>query len=91
MKLLYYPPTVLGVACRHRARLGFSRVQLNLHICCPFGEYELDMNIQSYSNRNSTLQQRTAWEVQNGPDEVFTKERHNCLKAKRVSRRNPSF
>ena len=48
----------------------FYRVQLNLYVCCPFGEYEIDLDVESYSDEGSTLQQRTAWEIENGPDEV---------------------
>eukprot|EP00904_Undaria_pinnatifida_P008999 jgi/Undpi1/5229/HiC_scaffold_2.g00511.m1 len=46
-----------------------GRVQLNLYVCCPFGEYEIDLDVESYSDEGSTLQQRTAWEIENGPDE----------------------
>ena len=51
-------------------RVSRYRVQLNLFVCCPFGEYELDLEVESYSDEGSTLQQRTAWEIENGEDEV---------------------
>lgn len=50
------------------------RVQLNLLVCSPFGEYEVDLDIQSFSDEGSTLEQRTSWQVKNGPDEVLTGE-----------------
>lgn len=52
--------------------LVLYRVQLNLYLCPPFGEYELDMEIDSYSDEGLTLQQRTSWLVKNGPDQVMT-------------------
>ena len=53
-------------------RISFisGRVQLNLFLCCPFGQYELDLVVESFSDEGSDLQQRTAWEIENGPDEV---------------------
>ena len=50
---------------------GFCRVQLNLFLCCPFGDYEIDLIVESYSDEGSELQQRTAWEIENGSDEVL--------------------
>lgn len=49
-------------------------MQLNLYVCSPFGEYELDMDIDSHSDEGSTLQQRTSWLIKNGPDQVLTEE-----------------
>lgn len=43
-----------------------------MFLCCPFGEYEIDLDVKSFSDEGSTLQQRTAWEIENGPDEVLT-------------------
>ena len=48
-----------------------GRVQLNLFVCCPFGDYEIDLDVESFSDEGSTLEQRTAWEIENGPDEVL--------------------
>ena len=45
------------------------RVQLNLFVCCPFGEYELELDVESYGS-GSIRQQRTSWEIENGADEV---------------------
>ena len=45
------------------------RVQLNLFVCCPYGEYELDLVVESFSG-GTIRQQRTSWEIENGPDEV---------------------
>eukprot|EP00904_Undaria_pinnatifida_P009002 jgi/Undpi1/5231/HiC_scaffold_2.g00512.m2 len=47
-----------------------GRVQLNIFVCAPFGHYEIDLDVASYSDEGSTLQQRTAWEIENGPDEA---------------------
>ena len=49
----------------------FGRVQLNLFLCCPFGDYELELVVESFSDEGSELQQRTSWEIENGPDEVY--------------------
>jgi len=57
-----------------RSSLIARRVQLSLYVCSPFGEYELDMDIDSYSDESSTLQQRTSWLIKNGHDQVFTQE-----------------
>ena len=57
---------------RNRVVLLWRRVQLNLFVCCPFGNYEIDLDVDSYSDEGSTLQQRTAWEIENGYDEVLT-------------------
>ncbi|CAM9274851.1 unnamed protein product [Laminaria digitata] len=46
-----------------------GRVQLNLFVCCPFGDYEIDLDVESFSDEGSTREQRTAWEIENGPDE----------------------
>lgn len=46
-----------------------GRVQLNLFLCCPFGDYELDLIVESFSDEGSDLEQRTSWEIENGPDE----------------------
>lgn len=48
----------------------FRRVKLNLLICCPFGEYELDLDIQSYDDESTTRTSRLSFEVENGADEV---------------------
>lgn len=47
-----------------------NRVQLNGFVCAPFGNYEIELDVTSYSDAGSTMQQRTAWEIENGPDEV---------------------
>lgn len=46
-------------------------MQLNLFLCCPFGNYELELVVESFSDEGSELEQRTSWEIENGPDEVF--------------------
>ena len=46
------------------------RVKLNLLICCPFGDYELDLDIQSYDDESTTRISRLSFEVENGADEV---------------------
>ena len=46
-----------------------TSVQLNLFICSPFGEYELELDIKS-ENDAGTTNKRVSWEVENGPDEV---------------------
>lgn len=47
-----------------------GRVQLNIFVCAPFGEYELTLDVQSYTRTNLGLAQRTSWELENGEDEV---------------------
>lgn len=47
-----------------------GKVQLNLLLCAPYGDYELVLYTESYSDAGSTLQQRTSWEVLDGHDEV---------------------
>lgn len=52
----------------HDASSG-DRNQLTLSICAPFGEYELELETNSYSEASS-VQGRTSWEVLDGADEV---------------------
>lgn len=47
------------------------RVQLSLIVCSPFGEYEIDLDILSFSDENSTLERRTSWLIKTGVDEVL--------------------
>lgn len=47
-----------------------GRTQLNLLMCAPFGEYELELDTESYSDAASSTQGRTSWEILNGVDEV---------------------
>lgn len=47
-----------------------GKVQLNLLVCAPYGEYELELSIDSYSKSGSGLERRTSWEVLTGPDGV---------------------
>lgn len=44
-----------------------GRVQLNLWICAPFGEYELEIDTSSYGDK----QGRTSWEILSGDEEVM--------------------
>lgn len=43
---------------------------LTLLICAPFGEYELELGTNSFSDGTSGTQQHTSWEILNGLDEV---------------------
>ena len=43
----------------------------NLFVCCPFGDYEIDLDVESFSDEGSTREQRTAWEIENSSDEVL--------------------
>lgn len=47
-----------------------GRVQLNLFVCAPFGEYEIELDVKSFTGDRPGLQERTAWELENGEDEV---------------------
>lgn len=44
---------------------------LTLSICAPFGEYELELETDSYSSPTSDMKARTSWEILNGSDEVM--------------------
>lgn len=58
------------------------RVQLNLHVCAPFGAYEIDLDVESYSDesvQNVEYPPSTSWTIWNGVDEVLT-ESPNILK-----------
>lgn len=49
-----------------------GRVQLSIFVCAPFGEYELMLDVNSYTeDPDSRLQQRTAWTLENGDEEVL--------------------
>lgn len=47
-----------------------GRVQLDMNLCCPFGDYELTMVVNSTLGTNPRFEARSAFEVENGPDEV---------------------
>lgn len=46
------------------------RIKFNLFVCSPFGEYELDLDVQSFDDEDSTERKRIAFEIENGADEV---------------------
>lgn len=48
-----------------------GRVQLNIFVCAPFGDYEIELQVASYSKAGSMLQKRTAWEIEKGKEEVL--------------------
>lgn len=43
---------------------------LTLSMCAPFGEYELELQTDSYSSSASGMQEHTSWKILNGSDEV---------------------
>lgn len=45
-------------------------MQLNLLLCAPFGEYELELETDSFSDDTFVFQGRTSWSILNGYDEV---------------------
>lgn len=45
-----------------------TRLQMDMYICAPFGEYELEVRVRS-TNGGSAME-RVAWEIEYGPDEV---------------------
>lgn len=49
-----------------------GRVQLDLFVCAPFGDYELELVVQSSTDDDApeVYQRRSAWEIENGEDEV---------------------
>lgn len=47
-----------------------GKAQLNLLVCAPFGEYELELDTESYSDGTSGTHGRTSWEIFNGVEEV---------------------
>lgn len=47
---------------------GYTRAQLSLWICVPFGMYELEINTFSYSDDEHG---RTSWEILDGDSEVM--------------------
>lgn len=51
-----------------------DRSLLILSICAPFGDYELELQTESYSDAAFGMQGRTSWEILNGADEVMMVE-----------------
>ena len=45
-----------------------TRLQMDMYICVPWGNYELIVKTKSSNNGNSM--EKIAWEVEYGPDEV---------------------
>lgn len=47
-----------------------GKVELELLVCCPFGQYELELDVKSYSDKNGKPEKRIAWRIENGNDGV---------------------
>ena len=45
-----------------------GRLQMDMYICAPFGEYELEVEVKS-TNGGDPME-RVAWEIEYGADEV---------------------
>ena len=45
-----------------------TRLQLDMYICAPFGEYELEVEVRS-TNGGDPME-RVAWEIEYGADQV---------------------
>lgn len=54
------------------------RVKLNLLLCVPFGDYELDMLVESFNYESTTKTTRFAFEIENGADEVSVHPIYTC-------------
>ncbi|CAN0268094.1 unnamed protein product [Pylaiella littoralis] len=48
--------------------ISTDRLQMDMYICAPWGNYEL--NIISKSTNGGNSMERIAWEVEYGPKEV---------------------
>ncbi len=48
-----------------------TRLQMDMYICAPWGNYELTVKTKSTNNGNDM--ETIAWEVEYGPDEVSQK------------------
>lgn len=46
------------------------RIKFNLFVCSPYGEYELDLDVESFDDEDTTRWTRIAYELENGADEV---------------------
>lgn len=46
-----------------------NRLQLDMYVCAPWGDYELIVTTTSTNNGNPM--EYVAWEVENGPDQVL--------------------
>ena len=40
-------------------------------MCSPYGEYELDLDVESFDDEGTTRWTRIAYEIENGEDEVL--------------------
>ena len=45
-----------------------DRLQMDMYVCAPWGDYELILEISSTNGGNAM--ERVAWEIEYGPDEV---------------------
>lgn len=53
------------------------RVELNLYVCSPFGTYEIDLDVESYSDESVEMVEypaSTSWTIRNGHDKVWTEQ-----------------
>lgn len=48
---------------------------MELLVCCPFGQYELTLDVTSYSDTEGKPEKRVAWRIENGYDGVIVLER----------------
>lgn len=63
-----------------------SRLQMDMYICVPYGNYELTVKTKS-SNGGSSMK-KIAWEVEYGPDEVGGGCRRACCVQESSNRPN---
>ena len=45
-----------------------DRLQMDMYVCAPWGDYELIIEVSSTNGNNAM--ERVAWEIEYGPDEV---------------------
>lgn len=46
-----------------------GKVELQLSVCCPYGQYELELDVKSYNDEDDK-EQRVAWRIESGRDGV---------------------
>lgn len=61
-----------------------GKVELELLVCCPYGQYELELDVTSYCDKDEK-QKRIAWRIENGYDGVSGVE-NACRFPRRIKR-----
>lgn len=50
-------------------------MELELLVCSPFGQYELELDVESYNDKHGKPDKRVTWQIEDGHNGVRRCER----------------